>query len=82
VFRSLKVNQLRGKEKKIKQQFADGFTVERVYQKIFKAIYWNMIVCKDIKAMRKRARVLSRQPHLEGVLWTQALFSKEGYQSD
>jgi hypothetical protein len=55
VFRSLKVSQLRGKEKKIKQQFADGFTVERVYQKIFKALYWNMIVCKDIKAMRKRA---------------------------
>jgi predicted metal-binding transcription factor (methanogenesis marker protein 9) len=55
VFRCLKVNQLRHKEKKIKQQFADGFTVERVYQKIFKALYWNMIVCKDLKAMRTRA---------------------------
>lgn len=55
VFRCLKVNRLRCKEKKIKQQFADGFSVERVYEKIFKAIYWNMIVRKDIKSMKTKA---------------------------
>ena len=28
-------------------EFADGFFVEKIFQKVFKAIYWHMVVKKD-----------------------------------